>query len=93
MAFTKKPRDLPSLKLCGVQLPWVDKIKHLGNYIANSMDGSQMDIRIKSAKYIEKNNSLCQEFYFAHPKTKGVLNNIYMDIILDPNFGNLEVRK
>ena len=35
-----------------------------------------MGARIKSAKYIEKNNSLCQEFYFAHPKTK-VLNDIY----------------
>ena len=77
MAFLKKPRDLPNLSLCGNPLPWVNKIKHLGNTISNVMDGCQLDIKVKLAKYVDKSISLCQEFYFAHPKTKVKLNNIY----------------
>ena len=77
MAFLKKPRILPSLELCGNPLPWVDKIKHLGNTISNVMDGNQMDCKVKTAKYIDKNNTLCQEFFFAHPQSKVAINNIY----------------
>ena len=77
MAFLKKPRNLPELVLCGNLLPWVDRVKHLGNTISNVMDGNQLDIKIKAAKYVDKNNSLCQEFYFAHPRTKVEVNNIY----------------
>ena len=36
-----------------------------------------MDMKIKTAKYIDKNNSICQEFYFASPQTKVKLNSIY----------------
>ena len=77
MAFLKKPSDLPSLKLCGNPLPWVTKLKHLGNTISNQLDGNQLDVKVKAAKLIDKNNSICQEFYFAHPETKVKLNNIY----------------
>ena len=63
--------------LCGNPLPWVDQIKHLGNYISNNLDGNQLDMKIKTAKYIDKNNSICQEFYFASPQTKVKLNSIY----------------
>ena len=77
MAFLKKPRDLPGLMLCGTPLPWVSQLKHLGNTISNKMDGNQLDIKVKAAKYIDKNNSILQEFYFAHPETKVKLNNIY----------------
>ena len=77
MAFLKKPRELPSLKLCGTDLPWVKKVKHLGNTISNTMDGNQLDMKVKSAKYVDKNNTICQEFYFAHPKTKSTVNFIY----------------
>ena len=42
MAFLKKPRVLPSLLLCGTPLPWVYKVKHLGNLISNTMDGNQL---------------------------------------------------
>ena len=31
LAFLKKKRVLPELLLCGNPLPWVDKLKHLGN--------------------------------------------------------------
>ena len=77
MAFLKRPRELPKLKLCDVGLPWVDKIKHLGNTISNKVDGNQSDIKVKSAKYVDKCNSLSQEFSFAHPSTKNKINGIY----------------
>ena len=77
MAFLRKERELPSLKLCGVKLPWVNKVKHLGNTISNSLDGCQLDMKVKTAKIVDKCNSICQEFYFAHPYTKATLNNIY----------------
>ena len=75
MAFLKKPRELSNLMLCGNLLPWVDKVKHLGNTITNKIDGNQLDAKIKTAKFIDKNNSLQQEFYFAHPMTKVEINN------------------
>ena len=77
MAFLKKKRELPNLKLCGTDLPWVNKVKHLGNTISNTMDGCQMDMKVKSAKFVDKSNTICQEFYFTHPYTKVMLNNIY----------------
>ena len=77
MVFLKKPRDLPSLYLSGNPLPWVSQLKHLGNTITNVIDGNQHDIKIKSASFINKNNSLNQEFYFAHPKTKVQINRIH----------------
>ena len=51
--------------------------KHLCINISNVIDGCQLDMKVKNAKYIDKNNSLCQEFYFAHPKVKTKLNAIY----------------
>ena len=77
MAFTRRPRQLPNLILCGVPLPWVNSIKHLGNTITNTMDGNQMDTKVKLAKYVDKCNSLNQEFHYAHPLTKVKLNSIY----------------
>ena len=50
MAFLKSPRELPSLVLCGVELPWVDRIKHLGNCVTNTMEGNQYDIKVKAAR-------------------------------------------
>ena len=47
MAFTKKPRPLPSVSLGPVTLPWVDVCKHLGNTIKNVIDGGEEDMRIK----------------------------------------------
>ena len=77
MAFMKRPRQLPNLILCGVSLPWVNKIKHLGNIITNTMDGYQMDTKVKLAKYVDRCNSLNQEFHYAHPFTMIKLNSIY----------------
>ena len=44
--------------LCGNPLPWVDRLKHLGNNISNVIDGNQLDIKVKKAKYIDKTNTL-----------------------------------
>ena len=35
------------------------------------------DLKVKRAQYIQTNNVIMQEFYYAHPKTKLLLNNIY----------------
>ena len=51
--------------------------KHLGNTIENKIDGMQKDISIKRARYINRQNNLSQEFYFAHPITKFTVNQIY----------------
>ena len=52
MAFFYKPRELPSMMLCGNPLPWVDQLLHLGNMISNKMDGGQVDMKQKEARYI-----------------------------------------
>ena len=56
-----------ALQLCGNPLPWVKSAKYLGNKVTGIMDGLSQDIKIKRARYIERNVELNQEFYFAHP--------------------------
>ena len=65
------------LLLCGNPLPWVDSGKHLGNYIETKSRGMKMDISVKRAQFISKNNEILQEFNFSHPKTKISINSIY----------------
>ena len=77
IAFMHKPRALPSLKLCGNSLPWVNSGKHLGNTIENKVNGMQLDIKQKRAQYITKNNELIQEFSFSHPDAVMRVNQIY----------------
>ena len=55
----------------------MEKIKHPMNTITNSKDRNQLDNKIKSAKSIDKNNSIMQELYFAKPETKVQVNKIY----------------
>ena len=35
IASVKKPKQLPEMRLCGNNLPWVNAFKHLGNNISN----------------------------------------------------------
>ena len=35
------------------------------------------DLKEKRARFIDRNNELCQEFFFAHPETKLRVNDIY----------------
>ena len=77
MAFLRKERVLPSMMLCDNPLPWVDKLVHLGNMVSNHIDGGQLDMRQKAARYVEKNCCINQEFSFAHPTSRIILNQIY----------------
>ena len=63
--------------LCGNPLPWVDSFKHLGNMVSNKVDGGQLDLKTKTAQYIDKNCTINQEFCYHHPITKFTLNKIY----------------
>ena len=65
------------LMLCGNDLPWVNKINHLGTTITNDKETLTSDIMQKRAAYINRNNELLQEFYFAHPKSLIKINSIY----------------
>ena len=77
IAFLKTARDIAPLQLCGDPLPWVDHGKHLGIFYQNKMDGLKHDIKVKRAKYIDRNNELIQEYSFAHAKTKFKMNLIF----------------
>ena len=77
IAFLKRQRDLPSLKLCGNNLPWVSSGKHLGNTIENKMDGMKLDLKQKRCQYITKNNDILQEFFSSHPESLLKVNQIY----------------
>ena len=55
----------------------VDRLVHLGNVISNNIDGGQLDMKQKAARYVDKNCSINQEFSFAHPASRILLNKIY----------------
>ena len=65
------------MKLCGNFLPWEDSGKHIGNKIMTDRNITGQDIKEKRARYIGKNNEICQEFHFAHPRTKFLINSIW----------------
>ena len=77
IAFLKTRREIVPLKLCGNPLPWVENAKHLGIFFQNKIEGMRQDIRVKRAKFIDRNNDLMQEYHFAHPRTKFMMNSIY----------------
>ena len=73
IAWMHKPRPLLKHTLGSRQLPWVDKIVHLGMIITNCNDTLENEMRIKKVRNIELN----QEFYFVAPETKLKINDIY----------------
>ena len=78
MAFLSKSRELRKLKLCGNELPWVEKGKHLGVKVTNDPRNILGDdIMEKRARYIQCNNELMQEFSFAHSCTKAFVNRVF----------------
>ena len=81
MEFLQKERDVRPVVLCGDHLPWTTSCKHLGNTIVNTAtavggDIRCQDIKTKRACYIDKNNDLIQEFFFAHPRSIAEVNMI-----------------
>ena len=77
IAFLKYNTDLRNMKLNGKILPWVDTFKHLGTTVNNKLCGMKQDLSMKRATFINRNNNLMQEFYFAHPHTLFEINKIY----------------
>ena len=79
LIFTPDEKNIETenIKLNGNPLPWVKQAKYLGNTIENVINGLAHDIKLKRARYIEKNCELNQEFMFAHPEIKSKLNHIY----------------
>ena len=77
IAFTKKPKQMKNLKLCGNDLPWVNSFKHLGNNLTNQRCITNHDIDVKRAVCAIKNIELNNEFYFANSDMKFKLNQIY----------------
>ena len=77
IAFLKRQRDLPNLRLCGNSLPWVKSGKHLGNTIENKMDGMKLDMKQKRCQFITKNNDIIQEFRSSLPDALLKLTQIY----------------
>ena len=77
IAWLKRPRPLAPMKLCGRQLPWVDKVVHLGMTLTNKSDILDTDMNIKKARYVSRNIELNQEFHFASPETKLKINELY----------------
>ena len=77
IAFLNRQRPLPDVFLCGNRLPWVDHGVHLGNHFDNSYDGMKKYVAVKRGQFIQKCCELQQEFFYAHPRTKVLINGIY----------------
>ena len=77
MAFLKKKINLRHSILNNKIIPWVNSVKHLGTVITNDRNKTAQDTLEKRAQYIAKNNELVQEFNYASPTTKILLNNIF----------------
>ena len=77
--FSSKPLNWQPtpVNLCGNPLPWVKSAKYLGNNLTGIIDGLAQDVKIKRARFIERNIELNQEFQFAHPEIKTRINQIY----------------
>ena len=63
-SFAKRIRGLA---LNNAKLPWVHQAKYLGNEIEDIPTGLSKDVKIKRARFIERNVEICQEFSYAHP--------------------------
>ena len=79
MIFSKNWRqriNIPPILLNGTPLPWVDKMKHLGNILQCEND-MVLDVGLKRAKFIGKVHSLNQELHFCNSDVLIKLYNIY----------------
>ena len=78
IAFGNNKTPMTHLSLNDKPLPWVNYVKHLGTTITNeNNDRMNQDLLEKRADYISKNNELMQEFHYAHPNTKILINQTF----------------
>ena len=92
LAFLARPRLLPQIVICGNPLHWVSHGKHLGNSFQNK-NGMKMDKKKKRAAYIDRKNTLFQEFYHAHPRTINEINRMYNNHFTGSPLWNLFCRE
>ena len=98
IVFSKNKRDWTNVLPITLNLdalPWVDKVKHLGNMLQrdNSMS---TDVLQKRGKYIGKVNSLLQEFHFVKADILTKLVNTYATSFYGSclwNLGSAECQK
>ena len=55
----------------------MNQVLHIGNTLTNCENILEQDMRIKNARYVSKNIEINQEFYFAAPETRLIINDIY----------------
>ena len=89
IAWLQKPRPLAPIELCGRQLPWVNKVVHLGMTLTNKSDILESDMSKKKACYVTRNIELNQEFHFATAETKMKINELYNSSWFGSNMYNL----
>ena len=77
LSVSKKMRSLRNLQLNGRDLPWVDVAKHLGCKLGPNNQGLTLDLMEKRAKYINRVDELKEEFSYAHPLTKIMINKVF----------------
>ena len=91
LAFSKvknlKERLAPII-LNGNPLPWVDRVKHLGN-ILESDNSMRADCLAKRGKFIGKVNSLLQEFSFVESSVMVRILAIYVTAFYGSTLWNL----
>ena len=85
--FRKTGRLLKEMVLCNNKLPWVNSIKHLSSVLTNGSNIMPDDVMLKRAAYVNRNNELCQEFYFTDPNLKIQINNLLNTSFYEVYFG------
>ena len=79
MIFSKNIRDrlqVAPIMLNGTPLPWVERLKHLGNILHND-NSMENDVALKCGRFIGKIHSLNQDLHFCSPHLLIKLYNIY----------------
>ena len=92
--FSKNIRDrlqVAPILLNGTPLPWVEKLKHLGNILQND-NSMEKDVGSKRGKFIGKIHSLNQDLYFCSPNLLIKLYNIYCCSFYGSNLYDLYCR-
>ena len=80
--------NLAPIILNGDPLPWVDRVKHLGNLLEQN-NSMKLDCVSKRGKMIGKVNSLLQELHFTAPDVKMKLLNIYVTSFYGSSLWNI----
>ena len=83
----RKGLVLKEMVLCNNNIPWVNSFKHLGCVLTNSSNIMSDDVMFKQAVYVNRNNELCQEFYFTDPNLKIQINNLFNTSFWEVYFG------